>query len=82
MRTLDELERDYGMFSDKGNQMVARMVDNLPHGDTDQTITYVRAGMESIKAFGYPEVYDTDVRERIAAAVTQKTGCYVSTFSI
>jgi hypothetical protein len=60
----DELA--YGMFSRAGDRAVAALVEAALQVEPDERTAFLQGGVNEI-ALGHPEVFDTAVRENIAA---------------
>jgi hypothetical protein len=64
----DEDDGDYAMFSREGDLAVAALVEEALRLEPDARTAFLQSGVREIAA-DHPEVYDTAVRECIAAAV-------------
>jgi hypothetical protein len=64
---------DWGMYSEAGNRQVQALVEQIAAGIRSGDITLdtypdaLESGFETIEDAGFPEVYDTDVRESVYA---------------
>ena len=68
---------EYGMFTRDGNEACGRIVNAICQMPAESTNEQMYARLKDLLAIAqlmYPEIYDTDVREHMIAAIEKRTG--------
>ena len=69
--------KDYGMFSDEGNQLVAKAVDrasDISGAVSDKVVyAFLKVAFDEIEELGHEEVWDTDVREHVIGEIERRS---------